>query len=187
MRGNVIQWVALVWGVSELALGIWKRSASTSQRRDRGSLHVLWITIVASITAGFWLRHMRTGAIPMPDVALLILSLVLVGAGVLLRAAAIATLRHSFTVDVAVREDQQLIRHGPYRFVRHPSYSGMLLIFLGLGLGMGNWFSLIVVMVPVTLALAYRIRIEEQAMRAAFGPSYDDYARTTKGLIPGLW
>ncbi|MEO8034687.1 MAG: isoprenylcysteine carboxylmethyltransferase family protein [Acidobacteriota bacterium] len=187
MRAHIIQWVALVWGVSELALGLWKRSGASARKRDRGSLHVLWITIVIAITAGFWLRHVRGGAIAMADLPLLILALALVAAGVLLRAAAIATLRHSFTVDVAVSDDQQLIRHGPYRYVRHPSYTGMLLIFLGLGLGMGNWYSVAAVMVPVLLALAYRIRIEEQAMREAFGTVYDDYARTTRGVIPGVW
>jgi protein-S-isoprenylcysteine O-methyltransferase len=186
MNGHIVQWVGILWAVGELGLALWKRSAGTATKRDVGSLPLLWLTITAGIFAGAWLRNVPAGSIAVSPRILFALSLAFIVSGIILRIAAISTLKQSFTVDVAVRPDQQLIRHGLYRFVRHPSYSGMLLAFLGLATGMGNWLSVAAVMIPITLALVYRVRVEERALREAFGSAYDDYARTTKRLIPWL-
>ena len=96
-------------------------------------------------------------------------------------------LARQFTVDVSVRPDHELVRRGPYRLVRHPSYTGALLTFLGFALALGSWASLAAVMVPVVLAFLRRIRIEERVLAEAFPEAYPAYARTTWRLVPYVW
>ncbi|HUB53453.1 MAG TPA: isoprenylcysteine carboxylmethyltransferase family protein, partial [Terracidiphilus sp.] len=80
-----------------------------------------------------------------------------------------------------------LQRSGLYALVRHPSYLGLEIIFLSFGLHSRTWACFAVVLVPPTLALIYRIHVEEKALRAAFGAEYEEYSRTTKRLIPGIY
>src|SRR3546814_15945860 len=80
----------------------------------------------------------------------------------------IRVLARHFTVDVTIHPDHELVRRGPYRLLRHPSYTGLLMPFLGFALGLGNWLSL-AAMLPVALALLWRIQVEERVLAAAFG------------------
>ncbi len=108
-------------------------------------------------------------------------------AGVGVRWSAIRALGKFFTGVVLIREGHRLMREGPYRHVRHPAYAGSLVAHLGLGLSFVNWFSLGFGVVPFVVAAAYRMRVEERALREAFGAEYDAYARATKRLIPKLF
>jgi protein-S-isoprenylcysteine O-methyltransferase len=103
-----------------------------------------------------------------------------------LRWTAILTLGRFFTANVTIHEGQMVIAAGPYRYVRHPSYAGLLLAFLGLGVFFGNWLSLGVLMIPITLAVIHRIRLEESMLVSALGPAYNAYCARTKRLIPGV-
>ena len=99
---------------------------------------------------------------------------------------AILTLGRLFTVDVAIQANHAVVQSGLYRLVRHPSYSGLLLAFLGLGISFGNWMSILVLMVPIFLAVLNRVRKEEHALIAALGSEYVEYCSRTKRFIPGL-
>ena len=79
------------------------------------------------------------------------------------------------------------MRAGPYRYIRHPSYSGMILFCIGYGLLAQNWLSLVVAIVLPTVALLYRITIEEAAMAQGIGTEYQQYQKETKKLIPVIW
>ena len=89
-----------------------------------------------------------------------------------------------FTVNVAIAEDHQVIQTGPYRWVRHPSYSGGLLMLLGFCVSMDNLASLLVMMVPGVGVTLWRIRIEEAALQQALGVQYQIYRQHTRRLIP---
>jgi len=80
-----------------------------------------------------------------------------------------------------------VIRSGIYRHVRHPSYSGLLLAFVGLGLAFGNWVSLAVMLGPIVAALLYRIHIEEIVLLEALGREYAEYCKATRRLVPGVY
>lgn len=108
-------------------------------------------------------------------------------AALALRWTAVLTLGRSFSANVAIRSTQTLHKTGLYRFVRHPSYTGLLLIFVAIGLRTLNGAALVIVLVPILAAMLYRIHIEEAALRGAFGTEYTNYSRTTKRLIPGLY
>jgi len=85
------------------------------------------------------------------------------------------------------RESQKLMRSGLYRMVRHPSYLGLLMVFVAIGIHSRNWISFVAAIVPTTAALIYRIHVEEIALRDAFGNEYVEYGRTTKRLVPGVY
>jgi protein-S-isoprenylcysteine O-methyltransferase len=88
---------------------------------------------------------------------------------------------------VAIASDHQLVEAGPYRWLRHPSYAGALLAFLGLGLCLHNWAALAAVVVPVSVVFWRRMRIEEAALLGTFGERYRDYMRRTRRLIPFIY
>jgi protein-S-isoprenylcysteine O-methyltransferase len=117
-----------------------------------------------------------------------LLGIVLFAAGLALRWYSIVQLGRFFTVNVSIAADHELIESGPYRFVRHPSYTGMLTAFLGFALTLGNWAALLIMMVPVSWVFVYRMNVEERALRAALGERYVAYSgRTKKRLLPFIY
>jgi protein-S-isoprenylcysteine O-methyltransferase Ste14 len=89
-----------------------------------------------------------------------------------------------FTGNVRAALDQPVIQSGAYRWVRHPSYTGGLLMYIGTALGLTNWLSLLIVTVPVLAAYIYRVRVEERALLASLGPRYQEYMQRTKRFVP---
>jgi len=182
---RILYWL---WVASEVIIGVATRTKhSTGQTRDRGSLILLWVVIFSSMTAGIWYSeihpHNLFGSSPaVRPVALAILIL-----GLAVRWTAIYTLGKSFSSNVAILDSQKLNRSGLYRFVRHPSYLGLLLIFLAVALHTRNWLSLTIILIPCTAVLLYRIHVEEAALRRAFGADYADYTKSTSRLLPGLY
>jgi protein-S-isoprenylcysteine O-methyltransferase Ste14 len=154
---------------------------------DRGSMFVLWVVIFSSITASFSVAAVYKASAIHAGHWLQEVSLVLLCLGLAIRITAIYTLGRSFTANVSIHAKQTLHRRGLFHYARHPSYTGMLLIFLALGLHMQNWLSLAIVLGPPFAALLYRIHVEEAALTGAFGEDYRDYSRTTKRLVPGLY
>lgn len=179
--------VSALWVASEVVLGIRRRSASGDDRQDARSLRLLWIGICMSITAAAFAQRFAAFRMPFAPAATLTTGVATILAGIALRWAAILTLGRYFTVDVAIRDGHKIVDHGMYATLRHPSYSGALLSFLGLGIAYRNWLSLALIVVGTFAALSYRIAIEERALRSFFGEAYDAYARRTKRLIPGVY
>jgi protein-S-isoprenylcysteine O-methyltransferase len=112
---------------------------------------------------------------------------VLFAAGLILRWWAIITLGRFFTVDVTIEKDHELVERGPFKFVRHPSYTGVLLAFVGFALTLRNWGAILVILVPIFVAFGRRMRVEESALTEALGDQYRDYIRRTKRLVPGIY
>jgi protein-S-isoprenylcysteine O-methyltransferase Ste14 len=110
------------------------------------------------------------------------LSMILLGS--LLRRYCWRTLGQYFTGDVRARADQPVIRTGPYRLVRHPSYTAGIMMFVGIGLALGSWLSLVLLAIAAIATYAYRVTIEERALLNTIGEPYRDYMRETKRFIP---
>ncbi|MFT3885096.1 MAG: isoprenylcysteine carboxylmethyltransferase family protein [Flavobacteriales bacterium] len=177
----------LVFGLSELGLLLFKRAKGGTRGADHGSLRALWLVIGASIYAAIdisfrWPRF----AFP-TNTGLHVLAFALFAGGLALRWWSIIHLGRFFTVNVAIAQDHRLVDDGPYRSLRHPSYTGALVTLLGLALMLGNWLSALVLLVPVTAMLLWRISIEEKALAAAFGPAYAAYQARTKRLVPFVY
>ena len=98
-----------------------------------------------------------------------------------------ALLGELFTTDVRVHLGQSVVDCGPYRWVRHPSYAGLILTFVGIGLALGNWAALIVLALLPTAGLVVRIRFEERALLHGLGEPYRRFAASHPHLFPGVW
>lgn len=104
--------------------------------------------------------------------------------GILIRWWSIYTLGVFFTVNVAAHDDHRLITAGPYKLIRHPSYTGLLLEVLALAISFQHLFSLLIIMIPTTTALIYRITIEERVLARTLGEDYRLYHQKTYSLVP---
>jgi protein-S-isoprenylcysteine O-methyltransferase Ste14 len=89
-----------------------------------------------------------------------------------------------FTGNVKVVADQKVIQQGAYRWVRHPSYTGGMLMYLGTGLALTNWLSALILTALGAAGYAYRVRVEERALARTLGERYQDYMRRTKRFVP---
>jgi protein-S-isoprenylcysteine O-methyltransferase Ste14 len=148
---------------------------------------VLWIVIAVSVTAGvFVAQNWRAGALSNGRV-FEVAGVVLFAAGLIFRWWAIVTLGRFFTVDVTIEKDHELVERGPFRLVRHPSYTGVLLAFVGFALTLRNWLSFLVVLVPIFVAFVRRMNVEEEALHGALGERYGDYMKRTRRLVPGVY
>jgi protein-S-isoprenylcysteine O-methyltransferase Ste14 len=107
--------------------------------------------------------------------------------GLALRFWAILTLGRFFKITVSIQEGHRVIRSGPYRLLRHPSYAGILLALLGLGLALETWLGLLAIIVLPLIGVLIRIRVEESVLIDALGQDYVSYAAETRRLIPGVW
>ncbi len=180
-------WLGLIYVVSETIIGQRRASAGKFTLKDRRSLGllvvVIWISIIIAVLAANFLRAAR-----IPGAAEIYpLTCTLFFAGVFFRWYAIWVLGRFFTVNVAIATDHRLIEAGPYRYLRHPSYTGALLAFLALGLAMGNFVSLFCLTIPVFLVFRNRMRVEEEALTEAFGDAYRAYIQRTKRLVPFVY
>ncbi len=155
---------------------------------DRGTKRILVGGMIAGLFGG-WLaaRHVPAAELPGNGWAWVVLGVVVIWAGLGLRLSAIVALGRFFRRDVIVEAGQTVVRRGPYRFVRHPAYTGNLLAALGLGLALANWLSIAAFVVLPVLGHLPRIRVEEAALESALGEPYRDYEAETARLVPGIW
>lgn len=179
--------LGLTYGLSEVGLGILKRSRDDSVDADDSTLRMLWVIIMSSIAAGIFVAAWLPAAGMDGGIALSWVSCALFVLGLALRWYSIVYLGRFFTVNVAIHASHEVIDTGPYARVRHPSYAGALLAFLGLALSLANWLSLALVVVPIFWAFTRRMAIEETALSNALGSPYTNYMRRTRRLVPFIY
>jgi protein-S-isoprenylcysteine O-methyltransferase Ste14 len=176
-----------VWIASELFGAVLvprlRRRGATRVERDRGSGPLIIFTVFVSIILAFSFGYTGTGELP--DWAFY-LGIFLMFLGILVRQWAIAVLGRFFSLTVRVAEDHRVVEKGPYGVVRHPSYTGVLITFIGLGLAVQSWGALLVLLGVFSLSFGYRMRVEEKALLSELGEDYASYMKRTKRLIPYL-
>jgi protein-S-isoprenylcysteine O-methyltransferase Ste14 len=179
--------VFYVWIGAELWLGSRRRRLpSGAADHDAGSKWWLITSVWLSVAIGIWLAFLiPDAAFKNGRTALFVAGLVLMIAGMALRWYSIRVLGTSFTLEVSTRPGQAVVQSGPYRWVRHPSYTGGLMTLLGVLICCVNVASLAAMAVAVA-GYAYRIRVEERALARDLGAAYSDYMRRTKRLVPFL-
>ena len=165
---------------------VFRRKSAKTESRDRFSLWVIMLVGMTAGIAGIYLAYTPYGVIR-PTVPVQIAGLIVMGIGILVRSIAIAQLGRFHTPNGAVLADHRVVDSGLYHYIRHPSYLGALIAFLGWSLALGNWLSLLIIMALTTAAYLYRIHEEEAALSTALGESYASYCRHTKRLIPGIY
>lgn len=160
-----------------------RHQGARSSVLDELVFRVIFVLGVLALPAGVAL-------VPAADfggIAAFVSGLVVLWAGILLRWWSFAALGGLFTMVVKASAAQQIVDRGPYHYVRHPSYTGLILVILGCGIVLGNWIGAVVAVVIITTGLIYRLLREERALIAASGRAYLDYARGRARLVPGIW
>jgi protein-S-isoprenylcysteine O-methyltransferase len=150
-------WQLQAWQLAGLFVGVWSAKALSS----------------TALPGSGWLWAGLGGAVAL--------------GGVAIRWWAIVVLGRQFTRNLQTATDHQLVDNGPYRLLRHPSYTGAILMFAGVGIGLANWVSFAASLVLPAIGYVTRIPREEVLLRRALGEPYDDYARHTRRLVPGVW
>ena len=183
----VLQWTIAAWLALEAGLIIRDRvRGKGGLARDRGTiwLNIIIITVALGV-AGTLTASLKHSAWQFGSTGLA--GPIIMWAGLAVRIWAIVVLGQSFRMTVEVDAGQRVVDSGPYRWVRHPSYTGILLLMVGLSLVYGNWPALAVLLVLPAGVLIYRIFVEEAVLTEILGRAYSDYAARTKRLVPGVW
>jgi protein-S-isoprenylcysteine O-methyltransferase Ste14 len=183
----LVFWAIYVWAF----LPEWKvvrggiEGAKSEGSKDSGSIRVIlagmWIALLLAFPLAFIRAWMFPPRLQLPLFAIGI-SMILLGS--LLRRYCLRTLGEYFTGDVRAHADQPVIDTGPYRLVRHPSYTAGMMMFIGIGLGLGSWLSLALLTVATIATYVYRVTVEERVLLETIGGPYRDYCRERKRFIP---
>jgi protein-S-isoprenylcysteine O-methyltransferase Ste14 len=191
-QNSVWIWLLVASYVAFFCVSSWahqrERKGAQGADRDRGSKPLIYLLSFAGAGGAFAMPGLVPAArIALPSDAIFAAAIGLMWSGILLYAWAIQTLGAFFRTSVTLLDGQKLITRGPYRVVRHPAYTGGILLFAGIGLSSGNWAGLAVSTLAVSLAYAWRIHVEEKALLERFGAEFEARRRNVSAVIPFIW
>lgn len=183
----LVFWAIYVWAFApEFAIvSRARRTVTENKSKDAGSLQVILRATSMALLLSFPLAFVRSLSFPAASIRpMFVVGTSLLVAGSLLRRHCWKMLGEHFTGDVQARDDQPVITRGAYRWVRHPSYTGAMLMFFGIGIALANWASLAILGVTSFVAYSYRVRVEERALVQTLGEPYVAYMKTRKRFVP---
>ena len=184
-EATIFQFVITIWLLSEIIgtaiIPRIRRGGSVIERKDRFSGLYIFATIFIALILSFYFAGAHIAMLPGWVFSLGILLIIL---GIILRQLSMAILGKYFSGVVGIQKDQKVIEKGPYKYVRHPSYTGALMIFIGLGLALQSGAAVLTLIVLFIIAYGFRIYVEEKALISELGEPYLDYKKRTKRLIP---
>ena len=122
---------------------------------------------------GLWFQFLST---------ILVVAIIIVSLWIM--AASLRALGRQWSLQARVLENHKLVREGPYRFVRHPIYTGMLGMILAAGLAWSHWIGFLIALALFAIGTALRVRSEENLLREQFGAAFDDYKRRVPPVVP---
>jgi protein-S-isoprenylcysteine O-methyltransferase Ste14 len=174
----------VAWISSELYLNRFARSGKIEkQKKDNGSESMLWLAAIGSVTLASLISIYSIWPITTNKTLFYLPPIVMVS-GIIFRFVAIHQLGKFFTVDVVLQKDHQLIQSGLYKHLRHPSYTGALITFIGFGLSLNHWISFFLVFLSALISFNIRMTLEENALISLFGDSYYEYKKRTWRVFP---
>jgi protein-S-isoprenylcysteine O-methyltransferase Ste14 len=176
-----------VWAVFEFVMRVRQHLQSRGPASVDRSAFILVPCLVGCVVLAEVLG--RRGGLPWPGglVWPFVAGMILIVAGIGLRAWSIATLGRFFQYWIKIQPGHRVVTGGPYRYVRHPSYTGIALVLAGLALACDDVWSLVAVAILGGAGLAVRIHAEERQLTEALGPEYEHFAASRKRLVPGVW
>lgn len=188
MYGLWSAWGALwcAWGALWCAWAIGTKTPLRHEGWVSGAAHLAPLAVAAPLVAWPWPPGGVLGGrfVPAAD-ALFWASALMVALGLGFTIWARVALAGNWSACVTIKEGHDLIRRGPYRWVRHPIYTGLLVAFAGSALARGEWRGVVATAIAFA-ALWRKLRVEERWMGETFGPAYDAYRAEVAALIPFL-
>ena len=179
--------IALLWGGWFIYWQVAALNAKTTRRRESRWSRVAHIVPLLAAVSLLFIPEMPGDAMVarfLPrTIATYWIGVGLVVTGLGFSIWARRRLGRNWSGTVTLKEDHELIRTGPYRWVRHPIYTGILLGFFGTAVALGEWRGLIAVAL-VVVAFSLKIRLEERWMIETFGDAYRRYRAEVRALIP---
>lgn len=180
--------IGCLWVVAEVRLA---RKVAKNDRDiidgERRSQGWLWLCVIVSVCLAMVFKALAWLPIQIDYTPRQWLALLLFSIGLGLRYWAVLTLGRFFSTHVLIQNQHQLITDGPYRWIRHPAYTGLLIAFAGAGLAMGDVLALLLLTVLPFFAFKARIVMEEKKLIKQFGRQYLDYLHRTYKLLPLLY
>jgi protein-S-isoprenylcysteine O-methyltransferase Ste14 len=175
------------WGMMELSQRSQARQDGATRIGGAGGRIAVLACVIATAAVVNLAPRVVPAATIRPETAAFAAGVVILLAGLVLRGWSFKALGQYFTHTVMVSSDQPVIVTGPYRVLRHPSYTGIILAILGVGLASANWAGLAGVLVLTLAFLLWRIHVEENALATTLGERYRAYAAQHKRLVPLVW
>jgi protein-S-isoprenylcysteine O-methyltransferase Ste14 len=181
--------IQVIWGISEYFVAVTMRSDKKDSRSNDYKIVYLiqYVCIGLGIFVGIEIRIYNLWNLYWATNILIILGICLMILGMIVRYSAIFTLKKAFTINLAITENQKLIKSGLYKYIRHPAYFGGILAFVGFGICYRNIVSILLISIPYICFIFSRIRKEEPVLVGKFGEEYRELQRTTKKLIPFIY
>lgn len=183
----LVFWAIYVWAL----IPEWKimqsgrAGADRADSKDSGSIKVMVRVMLAVLLIAFPLAFVDVWAFPKnQQVPLFVAGVAMMVLSSVLRRYCWRSLGEYFTGDVRATPDQPVISSGPYRLVRHPSYTAGMMMFIGIGLALGSWLSLMLLTVATIATYSYRVAIEERVLLDTIGEPYGSYMKGRKRFIP---
>lgn len=180
--------LCLLWIGAETHLARKSRAAQKiASINEQHTQPILWFATAIGLIAALLFKSLAWTPLPIPYLPRQLLALPLFAAGLCLRYYAVGRLGRFFTTNVMIQHNHHLVVEGPYRWVRHPAYSGLLIALAAAGIAMGDLLAFLVIVGPAFWAVSLRIQIEENLLSHRFEKAYLDYCRTTRKLLPWLY
>jgi protein-S-isoprenylcysteine O-methyltransferase Ste14 len=177
--------IGCAWYVIEFFLqSLLVRNQQKTNKDKRTLLLTSWLSDVFGIVFGFLSNFYGFRFLGIFTLAVSITGIVLICFGAIIRWISIFTLKKYFTVNLKVTKEQKIIDYGIYKYIRHPSYTGLLLSHIGLGLVFCNAISFVLMTIPLFMWIIIRIKLEETMLIETFKDQYLEYMKKTKRLIP---
>jgi protein-S-isoprenylcysteine O-methyltransferase Ste14 len=176
------------WAAIEIVIALKTRVKFTAiGHLEYRSERLIWLVVAVALCSALWVKQMHLAVLPIAIYYRQLIAIVLFMLGLALRCFAVFSLGKFFSTSVMTREKHILIDKGPYRFIRHPAYTGLFISFFAAGFAMGDALALVTLISPIAYVLNQRIRIEEQWLTDHFGEIYNDYSLRTKKLLPWIY
>jgi protein-S-isoprenylcysteine O-methyltransferase Ste14 len=189
LDGNGVEvafWICVGgWTLGEVANSI-RTARGLGDTRDR-TVTLLGLALFGGLALGIYAGYHAASSLPGPSWWPPLAGLVVFAGGIWLRTAAVIALGRFFTYTVQVDSEQPVIDTGPYRLIRHPSYTGLLMASLGVGIALDNWPSIAACLLPPLAGFTLRLLQEERILVEQLGEPYREYMRRTKRLVPRVW
>lgn len=160
-------------------------SGKRADSKDSGSMKVLLAGMGLATLIAYPIAFVKAWSFPESwQLPLFVVGVLLIFLGSMLRRYCWRTLGEYFTGDVSVKPDQPIISSGPYRLVRHPSYTAGMMMYIGIGFALGSWLSLALLTITTVATYSYRVLVEERVLLDALGQPYDAFLKGRKRFIP---